>query len=170
MRGNLDRRFPALEDRNQNDHIAHFEDLITEKSAHIGTLKLFALCCGEINALKAHRKKDNGQGEREMEFCSPRAEKALSGASIIVNPTHDWMSNIYGYVSAKRERLSESRDGRARIYVSASNWNSTANQKPRQKALHSVYLSGRSCDLVKCHPAAEERKERYLYCECEVPV
>ena len=62
MRGNLDRRFPALEDRNQNDHIAHFEDLITEKSAHIGTLKLFALCCGEINALKAHRKKDNGGG------------------------------------------------------------------------------------------------------------
>ena len=158
------------QDRKQNDHIAHFEDLISEKSALIGKHQLFTLCCGEINALKAHPIKDNGQRGHEIEFCCPGAEKALGSASIIVNPTHDWMRDTYGTLSAKRRRLSRPDSGLTRIYVSASNWNSTANQQPHYETLHSVYLSGQKCHPVRCHPAAKERKERYEYRECEVPI
>lgn len=144
--------------------IALFKKYIDEKSATFQGKKLFALCCGEINVLG---------GRKAVAARFAAANEALSDADIIVNPTHDLMSNA-GTLIAKRRWLSRIVDGRDRVYVSASNWNSLRNngqkQKPKSKTLHTVYVSeerqGMTC--FSGHALRPDDTPRYVYRQCEV--
>ena len=121
--------------------IKKFEDAFHEKSAlSFKNCNVVALCCGEINILK---------GRSKVEFRSKIIEEAIFNSQIVVNPTHDAMSN-YGTLIAKRKFLSQKKNGLTRIYISSSNWNThkkTKNgkiitQKPSSRTLHSVFLNG----------------------------
>ena len=97
-------------------------------------------------------------------------EHALREATIIVNfPTHDnRMSDRNGVLSAKRSWLSQDVDGQARVYISASNWNVSKNQRAHSDALHTIYLSGQG--LPHGHKLAPKPALNYEYRQREVEV
>lgn len=145
------------EGRSRRIHL--FEDRIPEKSATIYGHKLFALCCGEINVLKS----------RKIVVAQlPAAELALLSADIVVNPTHDRMGNA-GTLIAKRKWLSQFVNGRNRIYISASNWNTDSKGRKQRfdsGTLHSVYFSG-EMQKMTFFPDPDGT-QRYMYRQCEI--
>ncbi|WP_277981140.1 hypothetical protein [Sphingomonas phyllosphaerae] len=98
---------------------------------------IFALICGELNIV---------QGRLRPAFVDEEARAAMKAADIIVNPTHDRMSNA-GTLDAKRRLLSlPHEDGRGRAYVSVSNWEACGlNGRVQQPSptLHTVYVAGK---------------------------
>jgi hypothetical protein len=125
-------------DRSDKPMVAAFEGLIKEKTAQVEGHNLFALCCGEVNIVS---------GGEKVGVTSDTIGRALNDADIIVNPTHDRMSNRAGNLARKRQWLSRNIKGRKRVYVSVSNWNSHdgsgRSQNPRSDALHTLYVGGR---------------------------
>ena len=102
----------------------------------VGPFTAFALVCGEINVVL---------GREEPRFAFPEAYETIVAADIVVNPTHDRMSNA-GTLHAKRVFLSQrSPDERDRVYVSCSNWE-TCDLNGRVQwpspTLHTVYQAG----------------------------
>ena len=163
-----------LSGRAREEHVDQFEKSIPDKQATIKArngnkdLKLFALCCGEINVLKVRNVIKRDKEVKEANPQVPGAGPALLKADIVVNPTHDRMSDIFGTLNAKRLWLSQAVDGRARVYISASNWNSKGRngrkQSPDSETLHTVYFSGRRQTMMPL-PG-----QGYVYRECEVPL
>ena len=106
-------------------------------------LTVFALICGEIKLVL---------GREEPRFAFEVAADHILGSDIIVNPTHDRMSNA-GTLHAKRIFLSQrSSDNRDRIYVSCSNWQACGwngrVQRP-SPTLHTVYQAGKQLEYVE---------------------
>lgn len=145
-----------LEGHERDARIGRFAELLDEKVVEFKSLKLFSLCCGEINLLK-------GRNNVECDFLAE--EKALLDADIIVNPTHDRMGNA-GTLIAKRRWLSKSINKRKRVYISSSNWNSSIGQKPGSDTLHTVYFCGEAVHME----TKADLKANYMYRECEVPL
>lgn len=97
------------------------------------------LNCGEINVVR---------GRDAPTAVRQEILNWINGLDILFNPTHDAMGN-HGTVNAKRRWIS-SFDGKERVYVSASNWNTqkqTAKGIEKQSrsrgSLHSTYFNGR---------------------------
>lgn len=119
---------------------AAFDVALPNRTLALPEWNVFALVCGEINVLR---------GRVSPRFISPAAEAAIMAADVVINPTHDRMSNA-GTLDAKRRLLSRSGDdGRNRVYVSCSNWEACGNGKPRVQypspTLHTVYAAGEPC-------------------------
>ena len=106
----------------------------------VGDIMVFALCCGELNVV---------QGRDKPQFVDDEIGAAVLAADIIVNPTHDRMSNA-GTLAAKRRLLSQKgADGRRRAYVSCSNWEAcglNGRVQHPSPTLHTVYVAGRPVD------------------------
>jgi len=98
--------------------------------------RILALCCGEINAVR---------GGMMPRFANEKIARAILSADIVVNPTHDRMSNA-GIVQRKRQFLSQAtRERPQRLYVSASNWEACGEDRAVQypsATLHTVYRAG----------------------------
>jgi hypothetical protein len=102
-------------------------------------LKAFTLCCGEIGIVS---------GRNNVECRSEIVRSMINGVDVIVNPTHDRMSNG-GTLKAKRKYLSSSKNS-AKVYVSISNWNikkrqstgKVIRQSQEARTLHSVFVNG----------------------------
>lgn len=107
-----------------------------DRVTSIGELNVFGLCCGEINVV---------QGRQQPRFMCEVAAEAILSADIVINPTHDRMSNA-GTLHAKRQFLSQqTADGRQRTYISCSNWEACGlNGRIQQPSptLHTIYRSG----------------------------
>lgn len=74
---------------------------------------MFALVYGELNVIQGR-------------YHPPYRSAVDKAAMIVINPTHDRMSNA-GTLDAKRRLLSRSfEDGRNRVYVSCSSWRRAA--------------------------------------------
>ncbi len=102
----------------------------------VGPLTAFALVCGEINVVL---------GREVPRFAFLEAYETIMAADIVINPTHDRMSNA-GTLHAKRAFLSQrSPDERDRVYVGCSNWE-TCDLNGRVQwpspTLHTIYRSG----------------------------
>ena len=145
-----------------------FKGYIEEKTGQVGDARLVVLCCGELNAVRLDRT------NRTIEPISREIAEWLDGADLIVNPTHDRMGNG-GILKAKRELLSQSRNGRSRLYISASNWNTdkkvgkngkAIRQSRNAKTLHTVYLDGKWQEQATLSNA----KDKYMYRETIVQV
>ncbi|WP_129586153.1 hypothetical protein [Sphingomonas montana] len=115
---------------------ARFAQRLHERTVTFHGLSAFGLCCGEINIV---------QGRTQPRFLNDDAAAAISKADIILNPTHDRMGNG-GTLRAKRSFLSRQViEGRNRLYVSCSNWESCGTNGKVQHpspTLHTAYLSG----------------------------
>lgn len=120
------------------DHtrLARFVRQLDQRSLELERHSLFALICGELNIIR---------GRTEPRFVDDTARDAILAADIIVNPTHDRMSNA-GTLAAKRKLLSLPHpDGRPRAYISCSNWEACGLNGRIQRpspTLHTVYVSG----------------------------
>lgn len=79
-----------------------FAKRLPDRIAALGAFNIFALCCGEINIV---------QRRQAPRFVCDAAEAAILGADIVINPTHDRMSNA-GTLHAKRCLLSQARRDR----------------------------------------------------------
>lgn len=117
---------------------SRFRQSIAARQLLVGRHKLFALICGELNVVA---------GREQPRFVDPAVELPLMNADLVINPTHDRMSNA-GTLDAKRRLLSRPHpDGRSRIYVSCSNWEACGLNGRVQypsPTLHTVYWSGAS--------------------------
>ncbi|WP_417844913.1 hypothetical protein [Thalassospira sp.] len=90
------------------------------------------LSCGEINAF---------HGRENVVALHSATGNLFDDVDIILNPTHDRMSND-GAVDAKRRHLSQVIDGRHRCYISVSNWEvCSKSQKKDASTLHTIYSS-----------------------------
>ena len=123
--------------RSAPDPLPAFEQQLPQRTMALPVWNVFALICGEINVV---------QGRKTPAYRSTAAEAAIMAADVVINPTHDRMSNA-GTLDAKRRLLSQaSADGRNRIYVSCSNWEVCGDAKGRVQnvtpTLHTVYVSG----------------------------
>ncbi|ONF96981.1 hypothetical protein SPHI_11790 [Sphingomonas jeddahensis] len=100
----------------------------------------FALICGELNIV---------HGRERPHFLDDAAREAIAAADIVINPTHDRMSNA-GTLQAKRSLLSRPHaNGAARTYVSVSNWEACGLKGRVQRpspTLHTVYVAGAPLD------------------------
>ena len=115
---------------------AHFLKQRLDRILQFRGLTVFALICGEINIVL---------GREQPRFAFEQAADHILGSDIIINPTHDRMSNA-GTLHAKRVFLSQrSPDDRDRVYVSCSNWEACdlngRVQRP-SATLHTVYQAG----------------------------
>jgi hypothetical protein len=122
------------------DCIAKFEQVLPDRMLAIPDWNLFALICGEINVVK---------GRTDPCFVSAEAEAVIVAADVVINPTHDRMGNG-GTLDAKRRFLSRTaEDGRNRVYISCSNWETCGDSKGRtqnvSETLHTVYAAGEPC-------------------------
>ena len=117
-----------------------FEAQRLDRVFAVGPFTVFALVCGEINVVL---------GREEPRFAFPEAYETIVAADIIINPTHDRMSNA-GTLHAKRVFLSQrSPDDRDRVYVSCSNWEAcdlNGRVQWPSPTLHTVYRSGKALD------------------------
>ena len=81
----------------------------------------------------------------EPQVLCPEVATSILSADIVVNPTHDRMSNA-GTLKAKRRILSQQLErGRHRLYVSCSNWEACGTDGKLQypsPTLHTAYVSG----------------------------
>lgn len=123
--------------RSKGGHgLLRFRRKMLRRFVPVGEYSTFGLICGELNIV--HSRAD-------PTFVDAKAGAAILAADIVVNPTHDRMSNA-GTLQAKRSFLSQSRsDGRARVYVSCSNWEACGLNGRVQypsPTLHTVYVSG----------------------------
>lgn len=123
--------------RSAPDPLPAFEQQLPQRTIALPDWNVFALICGEINVVV---------GRNTPTYRSAAAEAAIMAADVVINPTHDRMSNA-GTLDAKRRLLSQaSADGRNRIYVSCSNWEVCGDAKGRVQnvtpTLHTVYVSG----------------------------
>lgn len=113
---------------------------LAHRSIPLGDLSVFGLCCGELNIV---------QGRTTPRFVDPEVGAAILAADIVINPTHDRMGNA-GMLAAKRRFLSQpGPDGRARAYVSCSNWEACGLNGRVQRpspTLHTVYVAGQPLD------------------------
>ena len=102
----------------------------------IGDLSVIAMLCGELNIVR---------GRDDARFINDEAAKAILSADIVINPTHDRMSNA-GTLHAKRRLLSQPHpDGRPRVSISVSNWEAcglNGRVQSPSPTLHTAYLSG----------------------------
>jgi len=107
---------------------------------------VYLLICGEINIIRAGK---------QITILSDIANKYIANSEIILNPTHDWMNNRGGWLSQKRQYLSQKIRNRNRVYLSSSNWHTN---KPKQNGtgfidqsqsptLHTVYRNGEYLDF-----------------------
>lgn len=116
--------------------LARLHRQLPDRVIGVGGYSVFALVCGELNLVR---------GRETLSFVDAEAGAALLAADIVVNPTHDRMSNA-GTLDAKRRFLSQPHaDGRARAYVSCSNWEACGLNGRVQHpfpTLHTVYLAG----------------------------
>lgn len=118
------------------EELSRFRQTVARRQLQVGPYKLFALICGELNIVA---------GRHSPHFIDPAVELSIMNADLVINPTHDRMSNA-GTLDAKRRLLSQPhRDGRARIYISCSNWEACGLggrvQRP-SPTLHTLYRSG----------------------------
>lgn len=98
--------------RSEARDVAAFDAALPRRTLATPGWNVFALVCGEINVLR---------GRVTPQFVSPAAEAAITAADVVINPTHDRMSNA-GTLDAKRRVLSRtSTDGRNRVYIGCSN-------------------------------------------------
>lgn len=116
--------------------IAYLRNRLSQRRLHMGNYSIFAMLCGELNVVR---------GRARTEFIDTEAASAIGDADIVINPTHDRMSNA-GTLHAKRRLLSQPHpDGRGRAYISCSNWEACGIggrvQSP-SPTLHTVYLRG----------------------------
>lgn len=113
-----------------------FRRRLPRRVLKVGDLKLFALVCGELNIV---------QGRLRPTFVDDNAYAAMQRADIVLNPTHDRMSNA-GTLHAKRRLLSQSHPGGGpRAYVSVSNWEACGLNGRVQRpspTLHTAYVDG----------------------------
>jgi len=118
---NLGRQFftDGKQANREPTRIRAFEAGMKGRTIEFQGKKIGALICGEINALR---------GRTTVSARTAAIDTWISDLDIIVNPTHDRMGN-HGTLRKKREFLSRRGDGRQRIYVHASNWNSHKEQK-----------------------------------------
>jgi hypothetical protein len=102
----------------------------------IGDHSIFAMLCGELNIVR---------GRDQAAFINEEARQAIMAADIVINPTHDRMSNA-GTLHAKRRLLSQPHpDGRARASISISNWEAcglNGRVQSPSPTLHTIYVSG----------------------------
>ena len=129
-------RSSELADPGRRD-LARFEAELPQRTLALPNWNVFALVCGELNIV---------QGRGDPRYRSTAARAAIMAADLVINPTHDRMSNA-GTLDAKRRLLSApSEDGRNRVYVSCSNWEACGNSKGRvqypSETLHTVYAAG----------------------------
>jgi hypothetical protein len=115
--------------------INKFERAIRQRRFRIKGKVVLVLACGEINIL---------YGRNTVTSRSARCMKAIDDADIIANPTHDRMGNA-GTLRAKRKFLSKRVNGRNRLYVSSSNWETKPKrprkaQRPGARTLHDFFL------------------------------
>lgn len=123
--------------------------------------RFFALCCGEINALY------NPRGSDETVF-RPGAEDLvcpLSKASIILNPTHDWIKRFEPRRS--RKMLSTIGTDQSRAVVCVSNWNRAKHQTPWALTMHHAFMNGDKVPPQICE-VAEDTSFKYQEFELEV--
>ncbi|SFP45490.1 hypothetical protein [Sphingomonas rubra] len=115
---------------------ARFRRHLPNRNIAVGPYSAFALVCGELNLVR---------GRDTLSFVDDEAGAALMAADIIVNPTHDRMSNA-GTLAAKRRFLSQPHaNGRSRAYVSCSNWEAcglNGRVQHPSPTLHAVYVDG----------------------------
>lgn len=116
--------------------LARFRARLADRTIEVGEHLVFALICGEINIV---------HGRNSAAFVDVDAGDAILAADIVINPTHDRMSNA-GTLQAKRRLLSQARpDGTPRAYVSCSNWEACGLNGRVQypsPTLHTVYVAG----------------------------
>ena len=109
---------------------------LDQRRLELGGFSVFAMLCGELNVVR---------GRDRAAFIDEAAARAVLAADIVINPTHDRMSNA-GTLDAKRRLLSQPHpDGRARAYVSCSNWEAcglNGRVQSPSPTLHTVYVSG----------------------------
>ena len=126
-------------DRDDRNKLADFQANLERRKLIFRRKNVGLLICGELNVVK---------GRNNVEIENRDIEEWFRSLDIIVNPTHDRMSN-HGTLIAKRKYLSTPAGSKSKTYVSASNWNSlkrisgrTIAQSPDADTLHTVYLNG----------------------------
>lgn len=120
--------------------LSRFEKQLPTRTLQLPGMTLFALICGELNII---------HGREDPRFLNEAARVAIETADIVINPTHDRMSNA-GTLHAKRRLLSHPHaSGRARAYISVSNWEACGLKGRVQRpspTLHTVYVAGAPLD------------------------
>ena len=116
--------------------LAYLLNRLDQRRLSLGDHSIFAMLCGELNIVR---------GRDRAAFIDDEAAKAIMAADIVINPTHDRMSNA-GTLHAKRRLLSQPHpDGCARAFISASNWEAcglNGRVQSPSPTLHTVYVSG----------------------------
>ena len=119
---------------------------LDRRHLRLGDYSVFAMLCGELNIVR---------GRDNAAFIDDHAAKAIMAADIVINPTHDRMSNA-GTLHAKRRLLSQPHpDERPRAYVSVSNWEAcglNGRVQSPSPTLHTVYVSG---EPIACEELAD---------------
>ncbi len=109
---------------------------LDQRCLDLGGYSVFAMPCGELNVVR---------GRDRAVFIDEAVARAILAADIVINPTHDRMSNA-GTLDAKRRLLSQPHpDGRLRAYISCSNWEAcglNGRVQSPSPTLHTVYVSG----------------------------
>jgi hypothetical protein len=122
------------------DSLARFQQQLAVRTLQLPGFTMFALICGELNIV---------HGRERPRFLDDAAREAMEATDIIINPTHDRMSNA-GTLQAKRSLLSRPHaNSAARAYVSVSNWEACGLKGRVQRpspTLHTVYMSGTPLD------------------------
>lgn len=141
----------------EDDLREQFISALSDRRFTLGNHSCLAICCGEINLLF---------GRSRVSVRWPEAMATLLASQIIVNPTHDRMGNA-GTLIAKRTYLSGGIDGRARCYISASNWNiatKSGSQSPASTTLHTIFYGGQSIPMSR----KNDNTGKFEYRECRV--
>lgn len=129
--------------RREGDAIAKLRLQLSHRTVRYRHWDVFGLICGEINII---------HGREVTRFACPAIEQAILAADIVINPTHDRMSNA-GTLIAKRKLLSRrAADGRDRLYISCSNWDVSGEDRTRQNpspTLHTAFRSGVPLDYLE---------------------
>lgn len=116
--------------------LARFQKQLALRTLHLPKITVFALICGELNIV---------HGRQHPRFLDEAARTVIEAADIVINPTHDRMSNA-GTLQAKRSLLSRPHaGGAARAYISVSNWEACGLKGRVQRpspTLHTVYVAG----------------------------
>lgn len=119
-----------------DDALTRFQKQLTFRTLQLPSFTLFALICGELNIV---------HGREQPHFLDDAARAVIEAADIVINPTHDRMSNA-GTLQAKRSLLSRPHaSGAARAYISVSNWEACGLKGRVQRpspTLHTVYVAG----------------------------
>lgn len=116
--------------------LSYLVNRLGDRIVKAGDFSAFAMMCGELNVV---------HGRDAPRFVDDGARQAIMAADLVINPTHDRMSNA-GTLHAKRVLMSQPHsDGRPRAYVSCSNWEACGLNGRVQKpspTLHTAYVSG----------------------------